>query len=276
MAFDRLREVTAPEGSRTAKPRALLVFAHPDDEVIAIGGRMGRFANSHFVHVTDGAPRNGQDSRAHGFNRLEDYRQSRADEFEGALKCAGIAAASHECLGVPDQEASLNLAELTRRIGSLIEQHRPEVIFTHPYEGGHPDHDACAFVVHHAAGKETPIVESPFYNARSRGTGGFLNGGTATEVVVYQLTPEELARKSALIACFKTQRETLRGFTATEERYRVAPDYDFSTPPHEPPVLYDGYPWGMNSTRFCELAREAEHELRDRDRDKAKEVSTCP
>lgn len=31
---------------------ALLVLAHPKDEVIAIGGRMGRFANSHFVHVT--------------------------------------------------------------------------------------------------------------------------------------------------------------------------------------------------------------------------------
>ncbi len=230
---------------------------------------MGRFANSHFVHVTDGAPRNEQDSRAHGFERLDDYRQSRADEFQAALECAGIGAASHECLDIPDQEASLRLAELTLRISSLIEQHRPEVIFTHPYEGGHPDHDACAFAVHHAAG-DTAIIESPFYNARNRGTGGFLSSAEQTDEVVYELTAEELARKHALIACFKTQRETLRGFTATGERYRVAPEYDFSTPAHEPPVLYDGYPWGMNSARFCELAREAEQELRDRNRDKVK------
>ena len=242
------------------------MFAHPDDEVIAVGARMGRFANSHFVHVTDGAPRNEHDSRAHGFERLEDYRRSRADEFEAALVCAGIGDASHQCLDIPDQEASLRLAELTGRIARLIEQHRPEVIFTHPYEGGHPDHDACAFAVHHAAG-DTAIIESPFYNARNRGTGGFLSSPEQTHEVVYELTAEELARKQALIACFKTQRETLRGFTATEERYRVAPEYDFSTPPHEPPVLYDGYPWGMNSTRFCELACEAEHELRDRNRD---------
>jgi LmbE family N-acetylglucosaminyl deacetylase len=266
LAFDQLSEVTAPEGSQTAMPKALLVFAHPDDEVIAIGGRMGRFANSHFVHVTDGAPRNEQDSRAHGFERLDDYRRSRADEFEAALEYAGIGNASRECLEIPDQEASLHLAELTGRIGDLIEQHRPEVIFTHPYEGGHPDHDACAFAVRHAAG-DTVIIESPFYNARTRGTGGFLNGPRQTEVVVYELTPEELARKHGLLACFKTQRETLRGFTAIDERYRVAPEYDFSTPPHEPPVLYDGYPWGMTSTRFCELAREAEQELRDRNRD---------
>jgi LmbE family N-acetylglucosaminyl deacetylase len=247
-------------------PTALLVFAHPDDEVIAIGGRMGRFAKSHFVHVTDGAPRNEHDSRAHGFEQLDDYRRSRADEFQAALDCAGIGDASHECLDIPDQEASLQLAELTRRIGGLIEQHRPEVIFTHPYEGGHPDHDACAFAVHHAAG-DTAIVESPFYNARSRGTGGFLDGAGPTDAVVYELTAEELARKHGLLACFKTQRETLRGFTATEERFRVAPEYDFSIPPHEPPVLYDGYPWGMTSTRFCELAREAEQELRDRNRE---------
>lgn len=244
-------------------PRVLLVFAHPDDEVIAIGGRMGRFANSHFVHVTDGAPRNEQDSRAHGFQHLDEYRQARVMEFRAALQGAGIPDATHECLGIPDQEASLGLAELTRRIAQLIDERHPEAVFTHPYEGGHPDHDACAFAVHHASQGSVPIIEAPFYNAPTRGTGGFLPSDQYTDEVAYELTLEEFARKQALLDCFVTQRETLRGFTATDERYRVAPEYDFCTTPHEPPVLYDQYPWGMTSARFCELAREAERELHE-------------
>lgn len=242
-------------------PRALLVFAHPDDEVIAVGGRMGRFADSHFVHVTDGAPRNELDSRAHGFQHLDDYRNARVEEFRSMLERAGISSASRECLGLPDQEASLHLPELTRRIARVIEEQRPDVIFTHPFEGGHPDHDACAFATHHAAGS-TPIIEAPFYNAIKRGQFAFLPTAEPVEEVVYDLTPDELARKHELIACFTSQRETLSGFNATAERFRVAPEYDFAAPAHHPPVLYDGYPWGMTSSRFSELASQAERELK--------------
>lgn len=62
-------------------PRAMVVVAHADDETIALGARMGRFQEAHFVHVTDGAPRNEQDSRAHGFAALADYRQARDHEL---------------------------------------------------------------------------------------------------------------------------------------------------------------------------------------------------
>ncbi len=261
--------MTAPERIPAVSPRALLVFAHPDDEVIALGGRMGRFAESHFVHVTDGAPGNEHDSRAHGFRTLEDYRRARRKEFDAMLECAGIAQASRECLDIPDQEASLQLAELTRRIARLIGERGPEVIFTHPFEGGHPDHDACAFAVHHAvalAGEAVPedfvgVVEAPFYNAVHRGEFAFLKSAQPIDEVVYELSAAELERKHALIACFTSQRDTLSGFKATTELYRMAPKYDFCVPAHQPPVLYDHYPWGMSSARFCELACEAEREL---------------
>ena len=225
---------------------------------------MGRFGDSHFVHITDGAPRNEQDSRAHGFQNLADYRRARREEFDRMLKRAGIPNASQECLDIPDQEASLQLAELTRRIGRIIERRRPEVIFTHPFEGGHPDHDACAFGVHRAlaaAADPIPIVEAPFYNAPHRAQSQFLPAAEPVEKVVYDLTPEELQRKHALIDCFTSQHQTLSGFNATTERYRIAPHYDFCAPAHHPPVLYDHYPWGMNSARFAELARDAQREL---------------
>src|SRR3954452_23166281 len=35
---------------------------------------------------------------------------------------------------------------------SVIDELKPEVILTHPYEGGHSDHDSTAFAVHLAAG----------------------------------------------------------------------------------------------------------------------------
>jgi hypothetical protein len=79
--------------------------------------------------------------------------------------------------------------------------------------------------------------------------------------VAYNLSPAEKERKHKLIACFTTQRETLKEFQDAKEQYRIAPVYDFTRLPHEGPVHYDNYPWGMTSTRFCELAMEAENKL---------------
>jgi LmbE family N-acetylglucosaminyl deacetylase len=44
------------------------------------------------------------------------------------------------------------MASIARTLAELIEQIRPAAIFTHAYEGGHPDHDAAAFAVHCAVG----------------------------------------------------------------------------------------------------------------------------
>src|SRR5437764_14611302 len=59
------RTAIAPQGDPSQLPPTILVFAHPDDETVALGARLGRFARAHFVHVTDGAPRTEQDSRWH-------------------------------------------------------------------------------------------------------------------------------------------------------------------------------------------------------------------
>lgn len=272
VAEDLLRRATAPEGTDAAMPRAMVVVAHADDETIALGARMERFHEAHFVHVTDGAPRNEQDSRAHGFATLSEYRQARGRELEEMFRVAGLDRVSRSSLNIPDQEATLNLTEITRQVARRIAHHEPEVIFTHPYEGGHPDHDACAFATHHAVdlyrargGTRPLIIESPFYNAGPCGfeAGRFLRAPESMAEVAYKLSAEEKHRKHALIDCFVTQRETLKGFHDATERYRIAPVYDFTHPPHAGNVLYDKYPWGMKSERFCELAEQAKEELGD-------------
>ena len=271
-AEDLLRRATAPEGSELAMPATMVAMAHPDDETIALGARMGRFHEARFVHVTDGAPRNEQDSRAHGFQSLDDYRQARAQELAAMFAEAGLHRISRSCFSFRDQEASFNLAEMSHLLAERFADREPEVIITHPYEGGHPDHDACAFAVHHAValnrargGGRPLILEAPFYHMGPSGfeAGSFLKADDSMPEIVYELSEREREKKHKLVACFTTQRETLKGFQDATERFRIAPVYDFTKPPHSGGVLYEHYPWGMNSERFSQLALQAEAELGD-------------
>ncbi|WP_162601453.1 PIG-L deacetylase family protein [Occallatibacter savannae] len=269
-AEDLLRRGTAPAGSEMVMPCAMVVVAHADDETIALGARMERLDGAHFVHVTDGAPRNEEDSRAHGFKSLDDYREARAAELARMFQEAGLQRASSVGLHFRDQEAGLHLTEITRQIAEQVALREPEIIFTHPYEGGHPDHDACAFAVHHAVemnrargGRRPLVLEAPFYHAGRTGfeAGRFLRLDGWMPEIAYELSEEERAQKRKLMACFVSQRETLKGFDDAWERFRIAPVYDFTHPPHSGKLLYENYPWGMTSERFCQLAEEAEGEL---------------
>jgi LmbE family N-acetylglucosaminyl deacetylase len=267
MLQELLLRATQLENLRIAAPKAMLVFAHPDDETVALGARLGHFAQACIVHVTDGAPRNEQDSRALGFRNYKQYREVREGELRRALRMAGLEKSEHISLQIPDQQASFNLPWLTREIQALISTHRPEVIFTHPYEGGHPDHDACAFAVHTAVagaemdeGQAPAIIEAAFYHAGAHGieTECFLPHAGSGEEICCELSTEERHRKRRLLACFASQQGMLRCFAVKHERFRVAPVYDFHGPPHAGLLFYENYLWGMTSQRFCELAMEAE------------------
>jgi N-acetylglucosamine malate deacetylase 2 len=269
-AEDLLRRGTAQAGSDLPMPRAMVVVAHPDDETIALGARMERLGETHFVHVTDGAPRNEEDSRAHGFKTLDEYRQARDQELSGMFCEAGLQWVNRTCLNFRDQEASLNLAAITRQVAQHVAEDEPEIIFTHPYEGGHPDHDACAFAVHHAVamnrargGGRPLVIEASFYHAGPAGfeAGTFLSHDGWMPEMFYELSEAERERKQKLVACFATQSETLKGFHDATERFRIAPVYDFTRPPHAGKLLYEHYSWGMTAERFCHLAEAADHEL---------------
>jgi LmbE family N-acetylglucosaminyl deacetylase len=245
----------------------MLVFAHPDDEVIGLGARLARYRSAVVVHVTDGAPRNDQEIRSHGFSCREDYAACRRSELQLALESAGLKNVRRVSFQIPDQEASLNLIYLIRELHNLLTIHTPEVVFTHPYEGGHPDHDACAFAMRRAVslaratGESCPaLIEAAFYHLGFQGieTGCFLRSHEITEEILWPLSPQERKHKQDLLACFSSQQEMLRYFPPTHERFRIAPEYTFHEPPHAGRVFYEHYAWGMTAQRFCELARAAD------------------
>lgn len=242
--------------------RLLIVVAHPDDETIGIGAQLRRLRDTLLVHVTDGAPRDGEDSRHHGFAEPADYAAARRRELAAALMAGEAAGLRTTELGMPDQEAFLDLPGLTRRVGEILQRECPAAVLTHPYEGGHPDHDAAAFAVHAAcrqlaAGDRPAIIEMPFYHAHDDQmvTGRFLLGDS--EEVVIHLGEAELSRKRRMVDCFPSQREILSRFEIGPERFRLAPAYDFREPPHAGALLYETSGWGISGIDWRRQASQA-------------------
>jgi LmbE family N-acetylglucosaminyl deacetylase len=257
---------STPVKELRALPRVAVIAAHPDDESIGLGGHLPRLHDVAIVHVTDGAPRQRTWWGAPELPSREEYVRVRRAELTSALSSAGIEEAQLQSLGIPDQEASLDLAGLAVRMASVLHELGCHVVLTHPYEGGHPDHDATAFVVHAACrilrrqGATVPsMIEFTSYHARPDGSsaaGEFLPAAGAEETAI-TLAGHERARKRHMLAAFATQRETLAQFSVRAERFRTAPAYDFTVPPHLGQLHYERFAWGCTGAEWRAHARRA-------------------
>jgi N-acetylglucosamine malate deacetylase 2 len=243
--------------------RVMIVVAHPDDETIGLGAQLSRFDDALLVHVTDGAPRDGYDARNYGFASVADYAAARQRELDTALRAGDATRLRRRGLGIPDKEACQDLIGLAQHIADLLRAERPASVFTHAYEGGHPDHDAAAFAVHAACrlvDSPPAMVEMPFYHCRG---GHFVTGeflpppSPGLRVYSIEIAGEALRRKTRMIDCFATQRWLLEQFDLSTERFRLAPEYDFRQPPHPGELHYETLGWGIAGADWRRNAADA-------------------
>jgi LmbE family N-acetylglucosaminyl deacetylase len=259
-----------PDASPAAIGRVLVVVAHPDDETVGAGSRLPLLRSARFVYATDGAPRDGLDAARHGLS-VDAYRVVRKCERAAALALCGIGEKQVVELGCPDQQAARRLPQLAMRLADLFNAERPQVVLTHPYEGGHPDHDATAFAAHAARqwlrqrGQAVPdLVEMASYH---RGEHGLRSGAFLPHAAVNQasgiavLDSRDRVFKQGLLDCYGTQRETLRRFPLDRECFRPAPPYDFGHAPHAGLLFYEEHGWGVTGEEFRALALQACGEL---------------
>jgi LmbE family N-acetylglucosaminyl deacetylase len=187
------------------------------------------------------------------------------------LALAGVPRHAITNLYFTDQRVSFELEYLTTRILNLLEKFQPQIVLTHPYEGGHPDHDSIAFACHSAErmyeldypGSAFDLVEFTSYHAESGGikTYSFLPCKDHEEIRLC-LSPAERDLKLSMLQEFKTQEKTLAPFKLPEvEIFRPAPQYDFHRAPHSGRLFYEYFDWGIDGANWRDLARDAERSL---------------
>jgi LmbE family N-acetylglucosaminyl deacetylase len=118
-----------------------VVSAHPDDDVLAIGGLVQRLrrrgCDLAFVCATDGEASH-PDSPTMTPTRLALHR---TDELGRALARLGCSGARHTALHLPDGRLGDASAELANRLEPSLQD---AAVVLAPWRGdGHPDHEAC-------------------------------------------------------------------------------------------------------------------------------------
>ena len=269
--LDRIAQRTA---FAKALPTTLVVVAHPDDEAIGAGGLLAGLPDAVVAHVTDGAPRDDRHAQSRGFQTREEYARARRREVANALSHVGITPERCRGLGYVDGEASLQLLELVFDVADLMGEVRPDIVLTHPYEGGHSDHDATAFAVHLACGVlrrdrvPAPIVFelTSYHNfSGTRRVQSFLPFVGSEERTI-KLTEVEVNLKKRMYDEFASQKEVLERFPIGIERFRPAPRYLFTQAPHEGQLEYERFCTIITGAQWRQYAGKALEVLRTRRR----------
>jgi N-acetylglucosamine malate deacetylase 2 len=255
------------DGPNIQPPRTLVLAAHPDDETIGASVPLVSLSDSWVLFLTDGAPKNPALRSSHREISREAYAQIRSIECRNALGCAGVSTDHTVSFNCVDQEAIYNIPELVDRLVFLLKELRPKIIVTHPYEGGHPDHDAAALISSIAldvsSGKAGRLQNAPLlvemssYHAVNQQlrVGEFLYDSSPVRVL--ELTEEQSERKRSMLSSYASQAAVLQSFNTSREVFRPAPVYDFHAPPHEGKLWYECLGWEMTGEKWRSLAASA-------------------
>jgi N-acetylglucosamine malate deacetylase 2 len=250
--------------------RLLIVAAHPDDETIGAAGllcclQLRRDTTVAIAHLTDGAPAKMSGAELAPFRDPETYGRVRRRELTDALENLADGTPELYPLGFRDQEVAHVLLDAVAVVRGVIETFRPDIVMTHPFEGGHPDHDAAAFAVYAAVrgpaapNPPTRLLEMTSYHwtGETLRSGEFLPSSERETALL--LSRDVQAIKQRMLRSFKSQRRVIDGLhVPRHERFRRAPQYDFRRPPAiAGRIYYEQFDCGIDSAAWCQNADEA-------------------
>lgn len=220
--------MTAIAGRRRIAAKVVVLVAHPDDETLAMSVPLPLLNGLTLVHASDGS--SGGDATA------------RLAELADALDRLGCAPHRRIALEGPD-------GALIDAAGRLIDRMMPivaeaDIVVTHDFEGGHPDHDACALIGQRAC-KALPMAQRPLrlcFPLYRLGPGGVLTTRFAAEPVAgalrLRLSAAEADRKRAALSAFASQRHVVGRFPLDVEELAVAKEIDVAQPRPTETVLF--------------------------------------
>jgi len=219
--------------------RILIAVAHADDETLGCFSLLRNPPGEvHILHATDSAPRDVKYALRSGFLSRESYLAARQKEVQAVLAKAGIPQDRYTCLGLADQEAPL----FWPKVRAFVEAFHADRVYTHAYEGGHPDHDAVAL----ALSGLPNLWEFPLYHGHGAEfvPHTFLDGQAET---VIEFDAPARAEKRSWLDSFPSQKRVIDMFPVEREQFRPARPYDFDKPPHEGELYYErrklGWTW---------------------------------
>lgn len=212
--------------------KTLVFAAHPDDESIGASFFLQRQQNAYVAFATSGGYTFPDRLHRLGLASLSDYASKRENEAYDALNL--VPESTRYFLRFPDGGLQQHLAECFKSLTEAVDEHQPEFVLTHAFEGGHADHDCCSFLVSRLrARREIRAWEMPIYHRiGTRTISQVFRDGTEIDLATATPSDAEITVKRAMLECHRTQ-VTLNvfnelGVDATRpELYRPQPEYDY-------------------------------------------------
>lgn len=191
----------------------VVVAAHPDDEILGVGGTVARHAAEgdtvYPIIVAEGATSRGQ--------TRGDVDQSEVSVLQRAAAGAAMALGVEppRLLGLPDNRLdSMALLDVIKPIEALIDELKPEVVYTHHRGDLNVDHRIVSDAVRTAS---RPLPGSTVRAIYGFETVSSTEWGVAPfEPVRFVDVSAQMARKTAALDCYRSEMRNFPHARSTE------------------------------------------------------------